>query len=214
MFYNYTFLHDSIATIRRLKGCYPYAIERGARENGAGDQLRRAPKIITPADEQGENCVFETSSYATSPGHGLPVLQSLVGHPLPQDFIAFHEQFEKALVVTRTAPLHLWQEDKIIEGIQRFRESPGQPFRVFRFGDQYEREATQFGLWLEELGTMKWRVITTAAGVIDDMDDDFIDPDRIIGDSFYEWLRSWIERDGLPDLCMGLGPEGGFLDPP
>jgi hypothetical protein len=214
MLWDYTFLHHSTATVRRLKGCHPYAIERGAKETGTEDQLRRAPRIILPADEQGLDCVFETSSYATSPGHGLRVLQAMVGHPLPEDFTAFHEQFEKALVVTRTFPLHLWHEDKIIEGIHRFREFIDKPFRVFRFGDQYEREATQFGLWLEEPGTMKWRVITTAPGVIDDMDDDDIDPDRIIGDSFYEWLKSWIERDGLPDMSMGLGPEGGFLDPP
>lgn len=212
--YDYSFFDKFIDKTRLLKGCHPYALVRGANETGTVDQLLRSPKIIIPADNQGENCIFEAASYATSPGHGLAKVQEMVGYPLPDDLLAFYERYEKALVVTRTYPLHMWHEDKIIEKIKWFREFFDKPFRVFRFGDQYDREATQFGMWLEEPGTDKWRIISTAIGIIDDMDDDNVTPDRIIGQNFYEWFKSWVERDGLPDPFMDLGPEGGFIDPP
>ena len=60
---------------------------------------------------------------------------------------------------------------------------------------------------------MKWRIIGMDNGIIDELDDPYVEPDRIIGQSFYEWIKSWIDRDGLPDPFMQLGPEGGFLDP-
>jgi hypothetical protein len=200
---DYSFFHQSLNAVRKFKGCHPYAIERGAVEMAGEAQFLKAPKILVPADEHGENCVFESTSYATSPGHGLSTLQSMVGHTLPEDFTAFHEQFEKALVVSRACPLHLWSEDQIVESIHRFREFPDKPFRVFRFGDLYEIEATQFGLWLEEPGSSKWKVITTAPGVIDDMDDDSVEPSRIVGDSFHSWLQKWIEQDGSNEICLG-----------
>jgi hypothetical protein len=94
-----------------------------------------------------------------------------------------------------------------------FRDDFTKPLRVFRFGDQYDREATQFGMWLEEPGTMKWRVISTAVGCLDDLDDDYVEPERILASSFSEWLKDWINRDGLPDPFMELGLEGGYVDP-
>jgi hypothetical protein len=47
--------------------------------------------------------------------------------------------------------------------------------------------------------------------------DDHLDHGReeedILAPSFYDWLKDFIERDGLPDPYMDIGPEGGFLDP-
>lgn len=200
--------------IRTLTGCDPDALVRGSIETGSEAQLSRSPKIIIPADHRGENCVFEAASYGRSPGHGLTRVQALVGNPLPDDFLAFYEQYETALVVTRTFPLHLWSEDKMIEGIKWHREFYDKPFRVLRFGDQYDRNFIYFALWLEDIGTKNWRVIATDHGSIDDMDDDHVDSGQIIGNSFYEWLKSWVERDGLPDPFMEIGEDGGFNDPP
>ena len=67
--------------------------------------------------------------------------------------------------------------------------------RPFRFGEQYEREATQYGLWLEAPGTMEWRVISMDRGVIDEDDDPYVEPDRIVGASFFEWFKEWMESD-------------------
>jgi hypothetical protein len=169
--------------------------------------------IVTPESEDGDH-VFDTTSYAASPGHGLAALQEMVGWPLPPDLVAFYELFEKALVVTRTHPLHIWPEDKILRLTREFyRDDFTKPLRVFRFGDYFDCETTQFGMRLEEPGTMKWRVFSTAVGCLDDIDDDQVDPDRILAPSFREWLADWIARDGLPDPFMQLGPEGGYIDP-
>lgn len=186
----------------------------GAQETGSLEQLAHLPRLIVATETCDGEHVFDTSSYATTPGHGLAALEEMVGWPLPPDLIEFYSLVEKALLVTRTYPLHFWHEAKIIEETQeRFRDHFTKPLRVFRFGDHFDMEATQFGLWLEEPGTMKWRVISTAIGCLDDLDDDYVEPDRILGASFYEWLKDYVERDGLPDPFMGLGPEGGFLDP-
>lgn len=212
--YDYSFFESSIQNVRTFIGRQPSALQQGALETGSEEQLKRSPKILIEGDEMGDDCIFEAASYATTPGRGLRLVAEVVGHTLPEDFLQFYELYEKALVVTRTFPLHLWSEAKIIEGIERFRENSDKPFRVFRFADQYDREATQFGLRLDDPEKMKWQVISTAIGCIDDMDDDSIDPRQVIGESFHGWLKSWIERDGLPDGFMELGPEGGYIDPP
>jgi len=209
--FDFSFFDHALRNVRRLKG-YPYDVIRGAEEIGSGSQLKTCPRMIEEPNDFGDG-VFETTSYATIPGHGVTKLQQMVGNPLPPDLVAFYESYEKALVVTRTYPLHLWHEAKIIEEIAERREFLDSPIRTFRFGEQYDRQATQYGLWLEEPGTMKWRVIGMENGIIDEMDDPYVEPDRIIGQSFYEWIKSWVERDGLPDPFMQLGPEGGFLEP-
>ncbi len=211
--YDYAFFDRSVGTVRNFIGRHPYALERGSKETGTEQQLKKSPKIVVDADELGKDCLFLAASYATSPGHGLAKVQKMVGHPLPEDFLGFYERYEKALVVSRTFPIHLWHEEKIIEGIHDYCAYSDRPFRLLRFGDQYEMGAVQFALWLETPGTMNWRVVATQSGS-SYLDDTVLDPDEIIGPSFYEWLKDWIERDGLPDGFMDLGPEGGLMDPP
>ncbi len=211
---SYRFFAETLVTPRRLKSyTWPGYIIRGTRETDASGGLNGYPKMISQPESGDGEFIFDTTSYATAPGHGLPLLQEMVGWPLPSDFVTFYELYEQALVVTRTHPLHLWSEKKILDNIMDYREDFTKPLRIFRFGDQYDREATYFSLWLEEPGTMKWRVISTAIGRLDDLDNDYVEPDRILAPSFSEWLWDWIDRDGLPDGFMGLGPEGGFLDP-
>jgi hypothetical protein len=212
---DFTFFGEALNRVRRLKTyTSPWYIFCGARETGGPEQLAVLPKMISePTSGDGEY-IFETTNYAVSPGHGLPALQEMVGWALPPDLAAFYELYEKALVITRTHPLHLWPEEKMLSLTREFfRDDFTKPLRVFRFGDQYDREATQFGMWLEEPGTMKWRVISTAVGCLDDLDDDYVEPERILASSFSEWLKDWINRDGLPDPFMELGLEGGYVDP-
>ncbi len=213
---DYSFFDQSLSTTRLLKSyTCPYYILDAVPELFGDRRPIKAPVLIY-RDENPKTLdgtyIFETASYASSPGHGLARVQELVGHPLPSDFLAFYQRYEKALIVTRTYPIHMWHEDKIIEGIFDYWAYPDRPFRILRFGDQYDRQATQFGLWLEEPGTMKWRVVSTQIGS-NYLDDTLMDPGQIIGQSFYEWLKDWVDRDGLPDGFMNLGPEGGFIDP-
>jgi hypothetical protein len=194
---DYKFFDDSLRKVRRLQGSH-YPIIQGSLEIRSENSPSPPARIIR--EEIGiADCIFEATSYATMPGHGLGRLQELVRHPLPPDFIAFYERYAKALAVTLTYPLYFWSEDKMVEEINERREFLDRPMRTFRFGEQYEREATQYGLWLEEPGTMKWRVISTDSGVIDEDDDPYVEPDRIVGASFFEWFKEWMESDGASD---------------
>jgi hypothetical protein len=197
---DYDFFDISLKNIRKFKG-YCYDIAQGYSEIKNNHSGSPDFRILQEEDHDG-NSIFEATSYATTPGHGLAELNQLVQWPLPPEFCEFYEHYEKALAVTRTYPLYLWPEAKIIDEINERREFLDRPLRTFRFGEQYEREATQFGLWLEEPGTMKWRVIGMDNGTIDEMDDPYVEPDRIIGASFYEWFKKWIETDGASDPFM------------
>lgn len=194
---DYSFFDDSLHDARKLLG-YHYDVLLGSEEIRNSASGSPSAKIIQEEDESG-NCIFEATSYATIPGHGLGRLQELVRHPLPPEFIAFYEKYEKALAVTLTYPLFFWPEDRILEEINERREFLDRPMRTFRFGEQYEMEATQYGLWLEEPGTMRWRVISMDRGVIDEDDDPYVEPDRIVGSSFYIWFKEWMETDGASD---------------
>ena len=194
---DYNFFDDSLRNARNLQGSH-YAIFQGSLEIRSENSPSPPARIIR--EEVGiADCIFEATSYATMPGHGLSRLQELVRYPLPPGFIAFYEKCKKALAVTLTYPLYFWPEDKIIEEIKERREFLDRPMRTFRFGEQYEREATQYGLWLEEPGTMEWRVISMDRGVIDEDDDPYVEPDRIVGASFFEWFKEWVESDGASD---------------
>jgi len=194
---DYSFFDISLKRIRKLAG-YHYDVLQGSEEIRNDASGSPAAKVIQE-ECKGCDAVFEATSYAATPGHGLHRLQELVRHPLPPEFIAFYENYEKALAVTLTYPLYFWPEERIIEEINERREFLDRPMRTFRFGEQYEREATQYGLWLEEPGTMKWRVISMDRGVIDEDDDPYVEPDRITGTSFYEWFKEWMKSDGASD---------------
>ena len=194
---DYNFFDKSLCNVRTLRG-YHYDVLLGSEEIRNDASGSPAARIVQEADEFG-NCIFEATSYATVPGHGLSRLQELVRHPLPPEFIAFFEKYEKALAITLAYPLYLWPEEKIIEQINERREFLDRPMRTFRFGEQYETEATQYGLWLEVPGTMEWRVISMERGEIDEDDDPYVEPDRIVGASFFEWFKEWMESDGASD---------------
>lgn len=200
---DYNFFDDSLRKIRKLQGSH-YRIFQGSLEIRSENSPSPPARIIREEVEIADS-IFMATSYATIPGHGLGRLQELVRHPLPPEFIAFYEKYEKALAVTLAYPLYFWPEDKIIEEINDRREFLDRPMRTFRFGEQYEREAAQYGLWLEEPGTMKWQVIVMDAGVIDEDADTSVQPYRRTGASFYEWLKEWIETDGVNS------PDGEFF---
>jgi hypothetical protein len=214
MNYDYSFFDESINRLRRLACCVSDVTWlTDAPVRIFGDDLGMAPRILS---EVGGERVILTRSYARKPGHGVEKLEAVLHNRLPIDFREFHELYDEALVTTRTYPIHLWSEKKILDGIENWRDLYPYPLRFFRFGEYWDRYELWFGLWQARPETDDWRVVITS---YDNRDDhlDLIRPEQfeesILARSFYDWLRSLIERDGLPDPYMGLGPEGGLLDP-
>jgi hypothetical protein len=109
---DYNFFDKSLRDVRKLRG-YHHDVLLGSEEIRNDASGSPAARIVQEADEFG-NCIFEATSYATVPGHGLSRLQESVRHPLPPEFIAFYEKYEKALAITLAYPLYLWPEEKIM----------------------------------------------------------------------------------------------------
>lgn len=175
-----------------------------------GNDLGVAPKILS---EVGWERTILTRSYARKPGKGLEKLEQTLKAVPPCDFQNFHVLYEEALVTTRTFPIHLWSEKKILEEIENWRDLYPFPLRFFRFGQYWDRYGLWFGLWNVLPGGPDWKVIITSHDNRDDDLDSGRSKEYILGSSFHEWLKGLIERDGLPDPYMDLGLDGGFLDP-
>jgi hypothetical protein len=77
---DFSFFSETLDKVRRLKSnSWPWYIVRGAQETGSAEQLASLPRIITKTESGGGEHIFDTTSYATSPGHELHKLQEMVG---------------------------------------------------------------------------------------------------------------------------------------
>ena len=217
MDFDYSFFDETLARIRRLRArFYPWYIIDAAPEIGTAEQLKKSPKIISTVDDDCGETVLEAASYARQPGNDLSRLQGLLENETPLDFREFYGSYAEALLVTRSYPIHLWTEAKMLEEVvsSRPRLDLQKPIRFFRFGEYYDRHAQQFGLWQEKRGSDIWRVAVTDINTRDEeYDTDEINSVYIMGSSFYDWLKDLVERDGLPDPFFDLGEEGGYIDP-
>lgn len=210
---DYRFFEDGLKLMRRLKAynaasCLLDAPRQLFPENDFG----MAPKVLEGTDEDDTQIIL-TRSYARKPGRGVVKLEEKLQNRLPEDFRLFHGIYDEALVTTRTYPLHLWNVDRIIREIEDWRDVDEFPLRFFRFGGYWDIYGLYFGLWQEKPNGSDWKVVIAADGERDDHLDCFVEAEYILGESFHAWLKSWIERDGLPDPYQEIGPEGGFLDP-
>lgn len=159
-------------------------------------------------------CIETTSSYARMPGSDLAPLEAFLKNALPEDFTTFWGRYSEALVITRSFPIHLWPVQKMIDSMELMRKTERCPIRFFRFGEQWDAEAVEYGLWQHTPGKDDWWVVATSLEYNDDyFDDENLTDYTLLGYSFKSWLEDWIARDGLPDPLMRLGPDGGFLDP-
>lgn len=212
MKFEYTFFEESLHRLRRLTcggpdvSCLIDAPQWLFPEQDFG----MAPKILK---EEGWEREILTRSYARKPGRELAALEKVLQNRLPGDFLEFHRLYDEALVTTRTYPIHLWSEERILKEIEMWRDLYSYPLRFFRFGEYWDRNELWFGLWQENPDINSWKVIITAYDNRDDHLDSGRSEEYVLATSFYEWLKSLIERDGLPDPYMDIGPEGGFLDP-
>ncbi|MEY4484772.1 MAG: hypothetical protein RL693_2224 [Verrucomicrobiota bacterium] len=215
--FDYTFFDESLSTVRRLRSLVAqYGIFDGAAAIGMPEQLAHGPKVIWEAGGDSEEVVFDTTSYARVPGTNLEKLSEFMENKLPQDFLDFYQRYAEALVVTRSHPIHLWSEDRILEEATESTAmwNRKKPIRFFRFGEYYDYDAQMFGLWQEKPGSDVWKVVVTDHYTNDDeFDVDNVEPILIRGESFYEWLKRLVEKEGLPDPFFDVGVEGGYLDP-
>jgi hypothetical protein len=168
-----------------------------------------APRVVEGSEDDPSQVIL-TRSYARKPGKGLGNLEKVLQNSLPEDFLQFHQLYDEALITTRTYPIHLWNEDQILSGIESWRDQYPYPLRFFRFGEYWDCRELWFGLWQVNPGTDDWRVIITSHDNRGDVLDWGREEEYILAPSFHEWLKNFIERDGLPDPYM---TDFGTLDP-
>jgi hypothetical protein len=214
MKYDFGFFEESLHTLRRLRS---YSIDKSYLLDAPGQvfpelETGMAPKVLEGGEDDPSQVIL-VRSYARKPGKGLAKLEALLRNRLPDDFLGFHCLYDEALVTTRTYPIHLWNEETIIEEINGWRDLYPYPVRFFRFAQYWDIYGLYYGLWQETDGGDDWRVVICSHNQRDDDLDDFVEKECILCPSFHEWLKDLIARDGLPDPYKEIGPEGGFLDP-
>jgi len=209
MKFDYGFFEESLHRLRRLRA---YSIGNGYLMDAPHQifpdlDLGMAPRILS---EESDGWLILTRNYARKPGKGLLNLAKLLQNHLPEDFIEFHQIYNEALVTTRTHPIYLWNEEKIIDGFEHWRDLCPEPIRFIRFGEYWDRQSLYFGLWNRVPGSSEWEVSIAGSDDRDQIYEENIDDEYILGTSFHAWLKSFIERDGLPDPYM---TNFGTLDP-
>ena len=215
MKHDYAFLEASLHKVRKLRAYSfdkSYLLDAPAQLFPEMD-LAVAPRVLEGGEDD-DSQVILTRSYARKPGRGVARLEQKLQNKVPEDFRAFHEAYDEALVTTRTYPLHLWNVDRILSEVETWRDIDNFPLRLFRFAQYWDIYGLYFALWQENPKGDDWKVVIVSHGHRDDQLDEYVEPEYILGESFHDWLKSWIERDGLPDTFKEIGTNGGFLDPP
>lgn len=183
MKYDYGFFEESLHTLRRLACGGPdvTCLIDAPRQVFPEQEFGIAPKILK---EEGWERVILTRSYARKPGKGLARLEALMRNRLPDDLLEFHRLYDEALLTTCTYPIHLWNERKILEGIEEFRDLTELPIRFFRFGEYWDRRELWFGLWLHPTDAT-WKVAIADMSDRDQIYEENISEDYILAPSFY-----------------------------
>lgn len=172
-------------------------------------ELGMAPRVLEGGEDDASQVIL-TRSYARKPGKGLQNLEKILQNQLPEDFLEFHQLYDEVFITTRTYPVFLWNEEKIIEEFELWRDLCPDPIRFIRFGEYWDRQSLYFGLWNQVPGSSEWRVAIAEWGDRDQIYEKDIADEYILGSSFHAWLKCFIERDGLPDPFM---TRFGTLDP-
>ncbi len=214
MKHDYGFFERSLHNLRRLRA---YSMDKSylleaPSQIFRGEDPGMTPRILEGGEDDPSQVVL-TRSYARKPGNGLWKLGAVLQNRLPDDFLEFHRLYHEALVTTRTFPVHLWGEEKILKEIEDWRDLYPYPLRFFRFGEYWDNYGLWFGLWQSDPETNQWKVVITSHDNRDDHLDHGRESEYILAPSFHDWLEDFIARDGLPDPYMRIGPTGGFLDP-
>ncbi len=214
MKHDYEFFEETLHRLRRLRS---YSIDKSHLLDAPGQvfpgmELGMSPRIVEGEGDDPSQVIL-TRSYARKPGKGLAKLEAVLQNKLPEDFLEFHRIYDEALLTTRTFPIHLWSEEKILDEIEGWRDLYPYPLRFFRFAQYWDIYGLYYGLWQENPDGNEWRVVICSHSQRDDDLDQDVEQEYVLARSFHDWLKDFIERDGIPDPYKEIGPEGGFLDP-
>jgi hypothetical protein len=211
--FDYSFFEDSLHRERKLRA---YSIDKSPllkapRLLFSDMDLGDIPKVLEGTSDDPSQVIL-ARSIARKRDQKLDHLKYKIWNPLPDDFREFHEIYDEALIVTRTMPIHLWTEDDIIKNIDIWRDCFDHPIRFFRFGGYWDYDL-HFGLWKPDENS-EWSVVITSNDNRDDIFETYdLGKEQLLSSSFYKWIHDLIKNDGIPDPYMGIGVEGGFLDP-
>ncbi len=209
MKFDYSFFEESIHRMRKLRA---HSIGNGYLVDAPHQvfpdlELGMAPQILS---EEPDGWIVLTKSYARKPGKGLLKVEEVMQNTLPNDFLEFHQLYDEALITTRTYPIHLWNEDRILEEIELSRDESPQPYRLVRFGNYWDTSDLYFALWNVDPVRGTWEVVVASLDERDQIIECSMPPEAILGRPFHTWLKDFIERDGVPDPFM---TRFGTLDP-
>lgn len=207
----YDLFEQSLQNLRRLRA---YSLDKSYLLDAPFQifpemETDMIPRVVEGGEDDPSQVIL-TKSYARKPGKGLSNLQKIVQRPLPQDFIDFSLLYDEALITTRTYPIYLWNEERILKGIETWRDLCQEPVRFFRFGEYWDRDSLYFGLWNKDPESSEWQVVIADWSDRDQIYEKHIADEYVLATSFHTWLVSLLERDGLPDPYM---TRFGTLDP-
>jgi hypothetical protein len=156
--FDYSFFEDSLNNLRCLRAYSPdksYLLEAPKRIFAEVD-LGLAPQVME-GEEDDSSQIILTRSYARISNYKN--LECVLKNSPPMDFEAFYRVCDEALVTTRTMPIHLWKIDHMIDRISNFRDVYDYPIRFFRFGEYWDMQSLQFGLWQSNPMVSEWSVV-------------------------------------------------------
>jgi hypothetical protein len=206
MNYDYTFFREHLARKRKMRSLNGAIVESGVgRFFGypiAKEYLVLEPKI-DESTKEGYVIAHSNGAYLRGPSSALDKLEDAMRCKLPEDFVQFHREFGEALVITRTDPLWLWDEEKMIQEFRDdFERDLDEEFpegRFFRFASYPTEHRLLYGLRKHDQ-TDLWEIARPNLG---DFYEEIIAPEgreHYVAASFYDWLKNFIERDGYPDF--------------
>jgi hypothetical protein len=206
MKYDYSFFREHCSRRRRLKSLTG-AIFKVAVGDFLGDPVTNKgvvwEKKIDETTKDEHVIVHIDGGYVKGPGSSLEKLQATLRNSLPEDFIQFHEEFGESMLITRAAPLWFWNEEKIIDDFHLDFESDfDEEFpngRFFRMVEYSAMPTLAYGLRQNDV-TDAWEVVFPQHGVFYEEMIDVEGRKFVVADSFYEWLKDFVARDGYPDI--------------
>jgi hypothetical protein len=206
MIYDYTFFWEHLKRRRRYKSINYSAIESGVTYyfgHVVSDDRLITETITNNTNKEKYITTHTYGGYLRGATSALDKLANAMRCDLPDDFVQFYQEFGEALVISRTDPLWLWNEEKMI---QEFKDDFERDFdeefpegRFFRFAYYPTEPTREYGLLKNHL-TDSWEIVAPPHGIFYEEMVGLEGREHYGSGPFYDWLKSFIERDGYPDF--------------